>query len=288
MDTFSNPRARNVKLKATRMMLALLKVVVVVAVVFLALACACQRKLVFPAGREVWRTPASDPFRWAYEEVDLPVGKYTTNAWFIQVQDARGVVLFSHGNAGTIAGRLESVQVFRDLGFSVLLYDYGGYGKSTGKPSEKRCYADIRAMWEYLTVAQGFAPEQVVLFGRSLGGGVAAQLATEVSPRAVILESTFESIASVAKGMFPFLPVKPLIRYRFDTAEKIGRIHAPLLVIHSPDDTIIPYRHGEALFQAANEPKRFLEIRGDHNEGFVVSLEAYQRGLEEFLGVVFR
>jgi hypothetical protein len=247
-----------------------------------------QNWVVFPDGQFTDRTPTDPPFGWRYEDLHLSVGHETTHAWHIPVENARGVVLFSHGNGGSIPDWLEAVQVFYDMGLSVLIYDYGGYGKSTGRASEDRCYADIRAAWRYLTEDQGVPANRIVLFGRSLGGGVAAQLATEVTPGAVILESTFLSVPRLAREKLPVLPMNWLMRNRFDTVRKVSRIKAPILIVHSSDDTLIPYHHGRDLFDLANEPKQFLSIRGDHNDGWFVSGDLYLKGLVEFLAPLFQ
>jgi fermentation-respiration switch protein FrsA (DUF1100 family) len=143
-------------------------------------------------------------------------------------------------------------------------------------------------MWKYLTEARGIAPDRILLFGRSLGGGVTAQLASEVAPRAVILESTFTSISHVAQEKVPVFPMRLLIWNRFDSLSKLGGIHAPIMVVHSRDDTLIPFHHGRALFEGANEPKRFLEIRGDHNDGVIVSERVYREGLAAFAADYFK
>lgn len=245
------------------------------------LALLFQRPMIFPATRPLDRHPGH--FGWAYEDVLLPVAGETTHGWYVPLENARGTALFSHGNAGNIADRLESISLLRSMGFSVLAYDYGGYGRSTGSASEQRCYADIQAMWDYLIQERGIDPEKMLIFGRSLGGGATADLATRVHPAAVILESTFLSIPDVVRDIFPFLPIGWCIRHRFMNKDKVSRINAPLLIIHSPDDRVIPYRHGKALFELAAEPKQFLEIRGDHNEGFVLSMDTYREGWENFL-----
>ncbi|MEA3364219.1 MAG: alpha/beta hydrolase, partial [Candidatus Hydrogenedentes bacterium] len=212
---------------------------------------------------------------------------HVTHGWYIPIPESRGVVLYSHGNGGNISGRMEGIAVWRNLGFDVLIYDYGGYGKSTGKASEKRCYRDIRAMWRWLTEEQGIRSERIVLFGRSLGGVVAADLAAEVTPGAVILGSTFLSAVKLGKEAFPFLPVNLLLRHRFETEDKIGSITAPVLIVHSPGDDVVPYHHGEVLFQMAPEPKTFLQITGSHNDGYMQSSEHYLRGLRDFLEPLF-
>ncbi len=240
-----------------------------------------QDRILFPATRELDRDP--NTFDWRYDEVLLPVGEDWTHGWFVPLENARGVVLFSHGNAGNLADRLESIGSLRSLGFSVMAYDYGGYGKSTGKPSEARLYADIRAVWRYLTEERDFSPRDIVLFGRSLGGGPTADLAAEVRPAAVVLESTFTSVPDVANDIFRLLPLGWVVRHHFDNKTKVPLIESPLMIVHSPDDTLIPCKHGRALFERAGEPKRFLELRGDHNDGFVLSAPVYTQGLESFL-----
>ena len=242
-----------------------------------------QEAILFPASRDVWRTPADPPFIWTFERLTLPVGDEQTDAWYIPVEDSKGVILFSHGNGGNIADRMEHYAMLRELGYDILAYDYGGYGKSTGGPSEKRCYADIRAAWKYLADTRGIPPGNIVLYGESLGGGATCDLATDMHPRAVILQSTFLSIAKRAKEIFPIVPVGLLLKHRFDNDAKIGKISAPILVIHSPEDTIIPYRHGRALFDLANGPKTFLELHGDHNDCIFTSERAYRDGMRLFL-----
>ncbi len=261
---------------------ALLYLVVAV-VVFAVLAYLGQGKLIFPATRHLYRTPADPPFNWAYEEVFVPVGNEASHAWFIPLEDARATVLFSHGNAGNIADRLESVQLFRRMGFSALLYDYGGYGKSTGRASERRVYADVEAMWQYLVEEQGLAPDEIIIFGRSLGGAAAAHLGARVDAAAVVLESTFCSIPDVVRGMMPLGRLLAHgVRHRFPSIEIISAIRSPLLIIHSPDDTLIPYAHGRRLYEAATAPKTFLDIHGDHNDGFVLSMDVYLDGWARF------
>ncbi len=243
-----------------------------------------QDALIFPRTREIYRTPADAPFQWEYEDVYVTVDGEKTHGWFIPLEDARGYVLFSHGNAGNIADRLESIQLLRRLGFSVLAYDYGGYGRSEGRPSEKRVYADVEAMWRYLTETRGIAPEEIVVFGRSLGGAAAAHLAAHTEPAAVVLESTFTSIPDVVRSI-PLLGwvLAPGVRHTLPSIQKVPHIRAPLLIIHSEDDNIIPYAHGRRLYDAATPPKEFLDIQGDHNEGFVVSMPQYLDGWERFL-----
>lgn len=241
-----------------------------------------QHRMLFMATKDIYRTPAENG--WTFDEVKLDVDGGQTHAWYVHAdENPKGTVLFSHGNAGNIADRLESIGIFRRMGYDVLAYDYGGYGKSSGRPREKRCYEDVRAMWRYLTDERGIAADRIVLFGRSLGAGVTAQLATEVDAAAVVIESTFTSVPDRAQEIYRFLPAKLFVTIKFDNASKIPRVRSPLLVIHSRDDTIIPFHHGEKLFELAPEPKTFFELTGDHNEGFWMSGDTYTNALEKFL-----
>jgi hypothetical protein len=210
------------------------------------------------------------------------------DAWFIPADHARGVLLFCHGNAGNISHRLESIRVFHELGLSVLIFDYRGYGQSSGKPTEKGSYRDADAAWRYLVTQRGIPAEHIILFGRSLGASVAADLATRQSAAAVILESGFTSVPDLAAKFYPWLPVRWLSRYQYDTRKKLADIHSPVLIVHSRDDEIISYANGERLFEAANEPKQFLQLRGGHNDGFFVSGKDYIQGLDSFLEMILR
>ncbi len=268
-------------MKGVRMLLHLFWLAVLIYVGLAGTLFVAQRKIIFPASRQVYRTP--DEMGWAYEEVVLPVRGKSTYGWFIPAPDAWGTVLFSHGNAGNLADRLESIGLFRAMGLDVLVYDYGGYGQSTGRTSEKRCHADAYAMWRYLVEERGVPEERIAVFGRSLGGAVTAALAARVKPGAAIVESTFLSAGELGQEMYPYFPVRWLVRHRFDVASCMPRITCPVLIVHSPDDEIAPYRHGRELFKLANEPKQFLEIGGSHNEGFVLSGGRYTDALEAFL-----
>ncbi|MEK7793172.1 MAG: alpha/beta hydrolase [Candidatus Hydrogenedentota bacterium] len=264
----------------------LLKIGAVVLVGYLAAASAlflAQRRVLFQTSRDLYRTPAENG--WPFEDVWCDVVREKTHGWYIPAEagKSKGVILFSHGNAGNIADRLESIGIFRGMNYDVLVYDYGGYGQSTGAPSEKRCYEDIRAMWRYLIEERGVAAASIVLFGRSLGAGPACQLATEVEARAVVLESAFRSVPRMAQDLYRIFPGKLLTRDHFANEDKVGRLRSPVLFVHSPDDEIIPYAHGKWLFEHASGPKQFFEIRGRHNEGFWQAGDSYISGLNAFL-----
>ncbi|NBC22157.1 MAG: alpha/beta fold hydrolase, partial [Gammaproteobacteria bacterium] len=220
-----------------------------------------------------------------YEDVRLTASDgVELHGWFVPAGgEARGTLLFFHGNAGNISHRLESVRQFHGLGLDVLIIDYRGYGQSEGKPSEQGTYRDAAAAWAYLTDARGVAPSRIVVFGRSVGGAVGAWLAANREAGALIVESSFSSLPALAGELYWFLPVRWLSRFRYPTAEYAAAADCPVLVIHSRDDDIVPFHHGRAIYESAGEPRQFLELSGPHNGAHVLSEERYLEGLEDFL-----
>jgi len=196
--------------------------------------------------------------------------------------NSRGVILFCHGNAGNISQRIDSFEIFRELGFSTFIFDYRGYGQSRGKTTEKGTYRDAEGAWNYLVREKKVKPEEIIIFGRSLGGGIASYLAKKYQPRALIIESSFTSIADMAKALYPRLPSILPLRFKYNTRERLRDIYCPVLIIHSPDDRTIPFVCGEVLYRTANPPKKFLRIKGDHLYGFIKSKKKYIKGLREF------
>lgn len=241
-----------------------------------------QRSMVFFPWANLEQTPSD----WGleYEDVFLKTDDgVRLHGWYLPHPGADRVLLFFHGNAGNISHRGDSVRIFHRLGLNVLIFDYRGYGRSEGRPGETGLYADARTAWRYLTKESGFDPGAIILFGRSLGGPVAAKLAAEVQPGGLILESTFSSARDVADALFPVLSRLIVLRYDFNTAEYMKNAECPVLVLHSPGDEIIPFRLGEKVFAAAGEPKTFVRMRGDHNGGFLASQPEYERALRAFL-----
>lgn len=204
------------------------------------------------------------------------------HGWYVPHENPRAVVLFSHGNAGNLSDRAEMLRTLNGLaGVSVMIYDYRGYGKSGGRPTEQGLLRDGRAARAWLARRAGIAEPRIVLMGRSLGGGVAVDLAAADGARGLVLESTFTSIPEMAAVHYPWLPMRSLIRNRFDSLAKIGRYHGPLLASHGNSDRVVPYEMGKRLFAAANEPKTFFTVEGgDHNDP---QPPGYYRQLVEFL-----
>lgn len=190
------------------------------------------------------------------------------HGWYVPHDDPLAVVLFCHGNAGNVTHRVEKMREMHSrVGASILVFDYRGFGRSQGSPSEPGVLADARAARTWLARRAGIAERQIVLMGESIGGAVAIDLAAQDGARALILESTFTSLGDVAAYHFPWLPVRLLLRSRFDSLDKISAFHGPLLQSHGDGDTIVPYDLGRRLFDAAHEPKQFLTLRGaDHND----------------------
>ena len=241
-----------------------------------------QHSMTFFPSAKLIQTPAD--WGLAYKDVSLDTEDgVRLHGWYIPYHGAKQTLLFFHGNAGNISHRGASVEIFHHLGLNVFIFDYRGYGMSQGKPDEHGLYKDAKAAWHYLTNERGFDQEDIILFGRSLGGAVAAELAAEVQPGGLILESTFSSAKDVATAIFPVLSRLIILRYDFNTAAYIRRVTSPVLVLHSPDDEIIPLRLGEKVFKAANEPKTFIKMRGDHNSGYLMSQPDYELALDAFV-----
>ena len=235
--------------------------------------------------RSLMATPAAIGL--PFEDVTLVTEDgVRVHGWFVAApHDTQqgNAVLFFHGNAGNISHRLDSLRIFHALGLASLIIDYRGYGRSAGKPNEAGTYHDARAAWQYMVERRGYAAHQLIYFGRSLGAAVAAQLATQYPPAALIMESAFTSVPDMAADVYPFLPGRWLSRFDYNAEANLRGLSCPVLVVHSPDDEIIPFRHGRKLFEAVAGPKQFLELRGGHNEGFLVSGDRYVQGLRQFL-----
>jgi len=252
----------------------------------LLVAMAClENRLVFPATKHPheFAEPAGFPC------VDVWVTSADgtrINGWYIPHEDPRAVVLYCHGNAGHLAHREMLLRrLHNELGVSVLIFDYRGYGRSEGSPNEKGVLADARAARAWLADREGIDQKEIVLMGRSLGGGVAVDLAAADGARGLILESTFTSLPDVGASYYPWLPVRWIMRNRFDSLSKIAGYSGPLLQSHGEADRMVPYELGCRLFEAANEPKQFIRFPDRlHNDGqppsYYAELDAWLDGLD--------
>jgi hypothetical protein len=204
--------------------------------------------------------------------------------WIIPAKDSSALwVIFLHGNAGNISDRAKRYDQFRQCGLNTLALDYPGFGASEGRPSENGCYQTADACYDYLTQVRGIPARHIVIYGHSLGAGVAIDLASRVEAAAVIAEGAMTSVPDRGKELYPFLPIKLAAAIQFASIEKIDRIKYPKLIIHAVDDEVIPIQHGRNLFEKATEPKIFLEVRGGHNLAYAKDRENFERGLKAFL-----
>lgn len=223
-----------------------------------------------------------------YEDVFFRAGDGTElHGWFVPSASPEAVILYCHGNGGNISHRIDYLKIFNQLGLSSFVFDFRGYGKSRGSPSEQGIHLDAMAAWEHLTAERKIPPWKIVIYGESLGGAVAARRAGEETPGALVLHSAFTSLPDMAAKLYPFLPARRLARYQFDTLRHVALVKCPVLVIHSKEDEIVPQSHGLKLFAAVSDRGRFLELHGDHNTGFLTSAGVYKSELAAFLDRVF-
>ncbi len=244
---------------------------------------ALEDRFIFFPDRSLQSTPADAGL--AFEDVWLTAEDgVRTHGWLVPGKRP-ATLLWLHGNAGNISHRLDNLVLMHSrLGVSIFILDYRGYGLSEGRPSERGMYMDALAALRHLREGSVGRPESLILIGRSLGGAVAVHLAANERVDGVILESTFASVASMARRTHPYLPVWPLLRNRFNSIGKIKRCSMPLLFVHSLDDETVPYAEGLKLFEAAPEPKRLHTIEtGGHNETYLQGGDAYWRALDGFI-----
>lgn len=222
-----------------------------------------ERRVMYPSTDGVmlsaWTVPAPSP----------------SNAW----------LLICHGNLGNIgyAQRPEFYASMRDLGINLFAFDYRGFGESSGTPDEDGVYADASASYEYLTRRLGVPPGRIILFGHSLGSGVAIELASRVRAAGLIVEGAYTSIVDRGQELYPLLPIRLIATQRFPSLDRIGTIGMPKLFLHSPEDSVIPYAHGRRLYEAARPPKRFVDVRGGHENAYRVDKDVYYGAVAAFL-----
>lgn len=244
-----------------------------------------QELVIYYPKRHVGATPAEMGLDFERLQLTTSDGELL-HGWFIPGERQQPAVLFCHGNASTVstASHLKLIDLLHSLGLPVLIFDYRGFGRSSGSPSESGTYRDGEAAWHFLVQSRGYDPGDIVIWGKSLGGGIASYLAARHSGcRALVLESTFTSIPDVARRIVPFLPVGRIIRHTYPVKARVRQVEAPVLVMHSPQDETIPYGMGLEIFAAAGEPKRFVALQGGHEWGFLASREAYREAVREFL-----
>ena len=241
-----------------------------------------QTNMVYHPTKKLWTDPSKAGF--VFEDVSFQSSDgLTLHGWLVPADSNNPTVLYCHGNAGNISGRMETIRLLHDLGLNVFIFDYRGYGQSEGSPSEQGTYNDALAAWNYLRFDQGLESDNIIVMGRSLGGSIASWLGARKSPAALIVESTFTSAADLANEIYPWLPVRQLIKYEYRTKNYIRKVKVPIFMAHSREDQVVPFQHGEALFKIAPDPKNFVELRGSHGTGFLDSGKKYREALQQFL-----
>ena len=220
-----------------------------------------------------------------YEKVQLETADHLIlSGWYIPAKNARFTLLFCHGNGGNISYALDSINIFYELGLNCLIFDYRGYGHSQGKPTEEGTYIDAQAAYDWLIKEKKLKPSEIIICGKSIGGSIAAHLASNAEAKGLIIESGFTSYADIGQKFYPYLPVRPFARYGFKTIDYIKEVNYPILFIHSRNDEIVPFEFGLRLYEeAAKEPKEFIEIFGNHNDGFLYSGQIYREGLTNWM-----
>jgi len=251
-----------------------------------------EPNMIYYPDRHIDQTPDQVGFK--YEDVTLTTSDgIRINGWYLPSPEpananpgATLTVLLFHGNAGNMSHRFEKLAVLRELGVDTFIIDYRGYGRSGGKPDEQGTYRDARAAYDHLIQQRKLSPRSIVVYGESLGSAVAADLATKVNIGGLILEEAFTSVGDVGQKMFPFLPIRWLVWNKYDTLSKMPRVKVPLLIFHSRDDELFSLRHAQRLLAAANDPKQLVELRGNHNDAFLVSASIYHDALQKFFATV--
>ena len=238
-----------------------------------------RKSLYFPT-RKIEITP--EDIGLTYEDVYF----YTEDGlrlhgWFIP-SNSRKVLIYCHGNGGNISHRIELISLFHSMGLNVFIFDYRGYGKSRGITTEKGTIMDALAAYKYVHES-GTEPDCIIIFGKSIGANVGIDIASKVEAGILIVESGFTSVMDVARDIYGVRPPDFLIQNKYNALDKIKKVTVPKLIIHSRNDEIVPLRHGERLFNAAKEPKEFFEIRGGHNDGFLVTGEEYRIRIDDFI-----
>ncbi|MFH2138945.1 MAG: alpha/beta hydrolase [Candidatus Omnitrophota bacterium] len=217
-----------------------------------------------------------------YEDVFFSAAdKVKLHGWFIPAAGLN-TIIFCHGNGGNISHRIDKISFFHNLGVNIFMFDYRGYGKSAGRPSEAGLYQDAQAAYEYVKSRTASEKQKIIIYGESLGGAVAVDLASKVKADGLILESTFSNVADMARVIYPFLP-EFLIKSKFNSIAKITDIKIPKLFMHSEDDNIVPFKLGKKLFDTAGLPKTFLKIEGIHNDAFYISQAKIKPIIKSFL-----
>jgi len=240
-----------------------------------------EKTTLFVPSKELRVTPRD--LGLAYDDVYIQTeDQVTIHGWFLKTRKENGTLVFFHGNAGNIGDRLEKIQMFYQMGLNVLIVDYRGYGKSEGYPTEEGMYKDALAAYDYLLTRQDVDPQKIIGYGASLGGAAVIDMAAQRTLACLIVDSTFTNARDMAKRIFPFIPGF-LVSIKLDSIGKIMGIKTPKLFFHSQEDETVPYELGRKLFDAAPEPKKFVDLKGGHDEGHMQSGHIFIGEIRDYL-----
>ena len=263
----------------------LISIFVVLLIAYLVLGCTLyfmQPKFLYSPVREAPYMP--DELGLDFENVVFrSADGLKLTGWYIHAKDSELTVLFCQGNGGNMMYCLDSINIFYNLGLNCFIFDYRGYGSSDGKPSEDGTYLDAAAAYKWLTEERKISSDNIIIFGRSLGGSIAAHLAGNARAKALVIDSAFTSYVDIGKKFYPYMPVRWFARFKYTTIDYIRKVHCPVMIIHSRNDEVVPFEFGLGLYEAADGPKEFVEIFGSHNDGFLVSGEIYKSAWTKWL-----
>lgn len=259
----------------------ILLIVIFVVIAFKVLFILLEQKSLYHPYKEIPETPKN--LRINFEEINFKTTDgQLLNGWFVPAKAAKVTVLYCHGNAGNMYHRLRKVKFFYEMGVNFFIFDYRGYGKSAGKPTEKGLYKDAQAAYDYLVSRNDVDRNKIIVYGKSLGGPVAANLCLNRQVSALILEGSFASVVLRAQQLYPLLPMRFLITQKYDTMAKVKNLRIPKLIAHGRQDEVISFHHGETLYKSAAEPKQFLPFEGAHNDDVFVTSADFKVELEQF------
>jgi len=255
-----------------------------------------ERKALYYSSKKIEFTPAELDLR--YEDVFFRTADgVELHGWFVPLALAKGgqttalrpeegalaTILYCHGNAGNISHRVEIAKMFNERKMNFFIFDYRGFGKSKGWPTEKGTYLDAQAAYDYLVGRQDIDRNRIVIFGKSLGAAIAIDLASKVKAAALISESSFTSTKDMARAIYPLLPFWLFLKPSYNAYAKIAKIDVPKLIIHSRDDEIVPFSQGQRLFAKAKPAKEFYVMRGGHNDAFYIYNAECMEKISDFI-----
>ena len=253
----------------------------VCAVLFVSYVRYLERKSLFYPAKKIMITPKE--VHLDYEDVYFETQDHVRlNGWFIPAAQAKSTVLYLHGNAGNIGDRLAKIEIFHDIGVNVFIVSYRGFGNSEGSPTESGMYKDALAGYDYLLTHKDIDTRKIIGYGASLGGAAAVDLAGQRRLSCLIVDSTFTSAVDMARRIYPFIP-SFLVKLKLDSIGKIKGVRIPKLFIHSLDDTTVPFALGKKLFDTADAPKEFLQLKGSHNDSHLECRQEFVDGIKGFL-----